>query len=213
MALVEAAKNQNEVAMIHTLLNKYGGELYADIWAFGINTAMRIGDLLEIKLSDVIEKRGVLQFSFSENKTGKARTIELNKQAAMIFNKRKQAYPAHTFLFEVESNRAKGKAISRQAVTKRFKEVGDIVGIKLGTHSMRKTRGRVLHTNNVPIEKIMLVLNHSSPAVTMLYLGITNNEVQATYHDFEIECDDIKPQPEHHKNFKLQQEQDGILLN
>ena len=80
--------------------------------------------------------------------------------------------------------RAKGKAVSRIAVANAFKAVGDEMSLQLGTHSMRKTRGWLMYNGGASIELICKVLNHSSPAVTMAYIGITKAEVDATYHQF-----------------------------
>lgn len=51
-----------------------------------------------------------------EGKTGKLRSIALNSSAKAIIARRRAAHPAQTFLLEVDSNRAKGKAVSRVAV-------------------------------------------------------------------------------------------------
>ncbi len=51
---------------------------------------------------------------------------------------------------------------------------------------MRKSRGYVMFTDGVPIEKVSKVLNHSHPAVTMRYLGITNEEVLDSYDEYEL---------------------------
>ncbi len=51
---------------------------------------------------------------------------------------------------------------------------------------MRKSRGYVMFTDGVPIEKVSKVLNHSHPAVTMRYLGITNKEVLDSYDEYEL---------------------------
>lgn len=42
------------------------------------------------------------------------------------------------------------------------------------------------HYPSRPIEKISKVLNHSATAVTMRYLGITNQEVLDTYDEYEL---------------------------
>ena len=41
-----------------------------------------------------------------------------------------------------------------------------------------------MYNGGSSIELICKVLNHSSPAVTMAYIGITQSEVDATYHQF-----------------------------
>ena len=72
------------------------------------------------------------------------------------------------------------------AVACAFKAVGDELGIQLGTHSMRKTRGWLMFSAGVSLEVICKVLNHSSPAVTMVYIGLTQAEIDSTYHEFVI---------------------------
>ena len=182
MNIVEAVKTEGEAETISRklTLNAKGNPLYADIWRFGVNTALRISDLLSLTFADVQGDKLVIK----EAKTGKTRSIDLNSSAKAIIGRRRKAHPDHTYLFEVESNRAKGKAVSRVAVATAFKAVGDELSIQLGTHSMRKTRGWLMYSSGKGIELICKVLNHSSPAVTMAYIGITQAEVDATYHEF-----------------------------
>lgn len=184
MQLVEAVKTTAEVQQIaHKLtLNARGNTLYSDLWSFGLQVALRISDLLTITYDDALQGRVVIK----ESKTGKVRSIKLNEKAAAIVQKRREANPSHRFLFEVSSNRAKDKPVSRVAVATAFKAVGDELGISLGTHSMRKTRGWLMHSSGVSIEKICKVLNHSSPAVTMAYIGLTQAEIDDTYDEFVI---------------------------
>lgn len=182
MNIVEAVKTEGEAETISRKLTKNarGNSLYADIWRFGVNTALRISDLLSLSFDDVAGDKLVIK----ESKTGKTRYIDLNSSAKTIIERRRKAQPDHTFLFQVVSNRAKNKPVSRVAVATAFKAVGDELSIQLGTHSMRKTRGWLMYNGGVSIEKICKVLNHSSPAVTMAYIGITQAEVDATYHEF-----------------------------
>jgi site-specific recombinase XerD len=94
-----------------------------------------------------------------------------------------EGFPDDEYLFQVHSNRATGKPVSRQMVARKFKEVGETLNIALSTHSMRKTRGFAMFNDGKPIEMISKVLNYSSPSVTMSYLGITKDEVLATYDE------------------------------
>lgn len=180
MNTVDAVKTREDIDQVGSLLNKHFGGVYQDIWKFGINTALRISDLLSIRHTDVDDNKLVLK----EQKTGKRREITLNTNALAIVERRRIARPNHEYLFQGESNRSSGTPLSRQIVSRRFKEVGDMVKIPLGTHSMRKTRGYAMWSSGVPIEKICKVLNHSHPAVTMDYLGITREDVQKTYEEF-----------------------------
>ncbi|WP_010485297.1 tyrosine-type recombinase/integrase [Pseudomonas sp. S9] len=184
MELVEAVKTQAQVQQIaHKLqLNAKGNTLYSDLWLFGLQVALRISDLLTITLEQALTGR----IQVIESKTGKPRSIKLNDKALAIAQARRKAHPHHTYLFEADSNRAKGKPVSRVSVATAFKSVGDELGIALGTHSMRKTRGWLMHSSGVKIEVICKVLNHSSPAITMAYIGLTQSEIDQTYDDFVI---------------------------
>ena len=180
----EAVKSRDEINTVSLLLQKYGGDLYRDIWRVGINVSLRISDLLSIRYSDLDLDNRHLQLR--EMKTGKNKEIRLNNTVIKIIQKRRKQFPTDEFLFQVHSNRATGKPISRQAVARKFKEVDETLNIALSTHSMRKTRGFALYSDGKPIEMISKVLNHSSPSVTMAYLGISREEVLATYDEYEL---------------------------
>jgi len=180
----EAVKTRDEINTVALLLQKYGGDLYRDIWKVGINISLRISDLLGIQYSDLdLENR---RLRLREMKTGKNKEVRLNDTVIKIVQKRRKKFPDDEYLFQVHSNRATGKPVSRQMVARKFKEVGEILNIALSTHSMRKTRGFAMFNDGKPIEMISKVLNHSSPSVTMSYLGITKDEVLATYDEYEL---------------------------
>ena len=180
----EAVKTRDEINTVSLLLQKYGGDLYRDIWKVGINVSLRISDLLAIRYSDLdLENR---RLQLREMKTGKNKEIRLNDTVIKIIEKRRKQFPEDEFLFQVHSNRATGKPVSRQMVARKFKEAGETLNIALSTHSMRKTRGYAMFSDGKPIEMISKVLNHSSPSVTMAYLGITKEEVMATYDEYEL---------------------------
>lgn len=182
MNIVEAVKTPGEAELVgrKLTLNAKGNTLYADIWRFGVNTGLRISDLLTLTFEMVQGNELVIK----EGKTGKVRSIDLNSAAKALIERRRLAHPAHTYLFQVDSNRAKNKAVSRVSVANAFKAVGDEMNIQLGTHSMRKTRGWMMHNGGESIERICKALNHSSPSITMAYIGITQAETASMYHKY-----------------------------
>ena len=69
MNAVDAA-NKAEIDMIHAVLSKKFGQLYADIWKVGVNLSLRISDLLTLKYADLnLDERSL---KLTETKTGKA---------------------------------------------------------------------------------------------------------------------------------------------
>jgi site-specific recombinase XerD len=105
-----------------------------------------------------------------------------------LIQERVKKFPNDVYLFQVHSNRTAElvKPVSRISVARVFKDIGDRLGINLGTHSMRKSRGWAMFNDGVPIEKFSKVLNHSAPSVTIAYLGITKEEILDTYLAYEL---------------------------
>jgi integrase len=182
---VEAVKTKDDIYMVSRLLEKHGSTDYRDIWELGINAALRISDLLSLKYTNV---EGVEVLKLVEGKTKKVRSIKLNSKALDIIQRRRNDNPSDTWLFQAKGNRAKSsqKPVDRSTVARKFKEIGEIIGVQLGTHSMRKTRGYAMWSDGVPIEVICKVLNHSTPAVTMRYIGIEKQDVHQTYDDYVL---------------------------
>jgi len=178
------AASKIECDMIHAILAKKFPIVYGDVWKIGINCSLRIGDLLSLKYEDLdITGR---QIKLIEAKTGKSKIIRLNSAALSFIERRKSEYPTDTWLFQNHSNRASNCALSRISVARVFKSAGDHLGLTIGTHSMRKSRGAIMYNDGVPIEKIAKVLNHSNTTSTLRYLGITHEEVLATYDDYQL---------------------------
>ena len=188
MAAVDAIKDPNDVRRVADLLTKHYGTHYSDMWLLGCNLALRITDLLSLKIEHCLKALEEGSLRLKEGKTKKYRTIVLNLTATNVMRERIEAHSSDTYLFQSHCNRTKStvKPYSRVAVWQAFSAVGDIVGVHMGTHTMRKTRGCVLYENGVPLEQISKVLNHSSTAVTMVYLGITQGEIDDTFRKFEI---------------------------
>jgi integrase len=183
MNTVDAA-SKAEIDLIHALLDKKFGQIYADIWKIGVNLSLRISDLLTLQYSELNLADRSLQLT--EQKTGKQKLIRLNSAAIAVIERRHKEQPTDRWLFQVHSSRAKNKPISRVSVSRVFKDAGDMLGLTINTHSMRKSRGMAMYKDGVPVEKISKVLNHSNTTSTLRYLGITKEEVLKTYDDYEL---------------------------
>ena len=178
------AVDKEQINLIHSLLNNKFGGIYGDIWKIGVNLSLRIGDLLKLKYSDFNLDDRILKLT--ESKTVKKKEIRLNQTVIDIIVRRKREQPSDVWLFQVHSNRAKNKPISRISVSRAFKECGDMLNLNINTHSMRKSRGMAMYKDNVPVEKIARVLNHSNTSSTLRYLGISKEEVLQTYDEYQL---------------------------
>ena len=183
MREVEAVKDESELSTVSVLLTKRYGEQMADIWNFGVNVALRISDLLNIQLADIKGDKLVIQ----EGKTDKKANILLNSKALEIVNSVRSRDPDSIYLFQSRRSRnitnKPAKPLTRQAVSAAFKDVGETLDIALGTHSMRKTRGYHLYKKTNDIARVMKMLRHSSEAVTLRYIGITQDDIDNDFNE------------------------------
>ena len=168
------------------LLTKFSNPIYQHIWVFGLNVPLRISDLLTIKFSDkinLLDENGTPSewIRLKEQKTGKYNLIKLNAVSSKIITVRKSRHPKDQYLFNSPLRRYKNKPISRTSVYRAFEEAGTRFGKNVSCHSTRKSRGKLLYENGVPLERIAKLLNHSSTATTMLYIGLDQKSVNDTY--------------------------------
>ena len=145
---------------------------------FGINVGLRITDILKLKFED-LENDSI---SLVESKTNKKRNIRLNdniKKAYEVLKTRTEVRSGFIFT----SNQS--TVITVQYVNRKLKEMFGTKNIAISSHSLRKTFGRQVWSNNNETDKALLYLselfNHSSPAITKRYLGIRQEELDDIY--------------------------------
>lgn len=156
------------------------------LMTLGLNTALRISDLLAIRVADVMDPdTGKVKetFSLKEKKTSKAKTIYINTALRKALKESFQAgiFNGSEWLFP--SPRNPQKPLSRQQCHNNLTKAAQLAGIKepISTHSLRKTTGYHLYKKGTPIAVIMKLLNHSSQANTLRYLGIEQEDINNVY--------------------------------
>lgn len=145
---------------------------------FGINAGLRISDILELKHED-LENNSI---SLVESKTNKKRVIRLNDNIKNAYSLLKDRCSETTgYVFTSNQN----TVFSSQYVNRKLKEILGSKNLAISTHSLRKTFGRQVWSNNNETDKALLYLselfNHSSPAITKRYLGIRQEELDDIY--------------------------------
>lgn len=164
-------KQQIEDMKEHLLQNNERDYL---LFVLGINSGLRISDLLKLTVEDVISGK----VSIREQKTKKAKTFILSDACMKAIND----YLAHTKITTgtlFPSKKDKTKPITKQHAWHVLNKAAEFVEIteNIGTHTMRKTFGYHAFKSGVDIYYIMQCLNHSSPAITKRYIGIEQQEL------------------------------------
>lgn len=181
MGIVEPIREAGKIRAIKDMLR--GGKYPRDylLFVLGINVALRISDLLDLKVGDVRDGDGdiVESLYITESKTKKPRKIRLNraaKEALEYYFGKVGARDGKRFLFESLRSELKLDRIRANDLIHKWCEAVGLKG-KFGTHSLRKTWGYRARKAGVEISLIQEKLGHSNPAVTRRYIGITQEEV------------------------------------
>lgn len=171
---------------------------------FGIATGRRISDLIRLNVCDVayIDRRGRLcirnRFVVQEKKTGKFIDMALHSSARSALGKylRQRLRHCKTLgvllgesLFKSRKRGHDGECRIREKQAWRvLNNAARACGItyKIGTHSLRKTFGYILHQNGHSIEVIQKFLNHASPEITLAYIGITQDDMDEAIYSMDI---------------------------
>lgn len=179
--LVLPIKDSNILTEVQdTLLNNFkAGRRNYTIFQVGKATLLRVSDVLRLKQSDVFDDYGAIrEHAFiKDKKTGKPNTLYLKpviSDLAMYqqWLKRNRYEGTTEWLFP--SVTRPQKHIDERQFYNVMHRVGELLDINyLGTHTMRKTGAyRVYVQSNYNIGLVMRLLNHSSEAMTLAYLGL-----------------------------------------
>ena len=178
---VEPIRDVGKIVEIKRRLRRRSPRDYL-LFTLGINTALRISDLLSLRVCDVWEEESGEVKNFlilRERKTGKDQRIKLNAAAreAIEFYLSQAKFSPSDWLFKsphVETPLSRVQAW--RLLNKWAREVG--LTDRIGTHTLRKTWGYHARKQGVPLELIQAKLGHSSPAITRRYIGITADEIE-----------------------------------
>jgi integrase len=183
MNFVEPIRDRRKIAQIKNLLR--GEKRFRDLLLFtvGINTALRISDLLQLRVDHFFDaqKRPRRQFWIREEKRGKRQEVVVNDSIREVLAEHLAAYPdvavdPNHFIFFNTQTGDYHQPIKRGQAWKIMTTMCQSVGLRgnFGTHNLRKTWGYHARMNGVDLALIMYKLNHSSLAYTKRYLGITD---------------------------------------
>ncbi|MDD3654917.1 MAG: site-specific integrase [Desulfotomaculaceae bacterium] len=187
MEFVQPIRDKKQIDAMKKVLKVGSVRNYA-LFTLGINSGLRISDLLKLTVADVLDDRGKVKdrISLREKKTGKSKDFPLGKTAkkALAEHLLTWAHKPEGYLFRSK----KGGALTRQQAYNIINAAARAVGIreKIGTHTLRKTFGYHAYQNGTDITVIQKLLNHSAPSVTLAYIGITRDQLDDVYLTLEL---------------------------
>ncbi|MDF2531482.1 MAG: integrase family protein [Clostridia bacterium] len=193
---VQPLKNIKDIQKVKQYL--LGKESKRDYMLFvvGINVGLRAGDLLNLKIGDVYSNEEVnSSVRIQEEKTKKYREFTLNKSAQeairLYLDSLSFSFNECDYLFK--SAKGDNQPLTVESAHKIIKTLLRELNMKgnYGTHTLRKTFAYHTYINNIKenpsiLDTLQKILNHSSTATTLRYIGITKEVITDVYNNLNL---------------------------
>lgn len=179
MNVVQPIKKLEDIQKIKKYLAKKPRDTL--LFSFGINTGLRISDILSLDVGDV-KGRGYIEIR--EKKTNKYKKFPLNRFLKEEIDLFVEGLPEGQPLFYTQKHSRLDRAQAYRILNKAAQAVG--VKERIGTHTLRKTFGYHHYKKYNDIVLLQKIFNHSSPSVTLRYIGIEQDTIDESYMNFYL---------------------------
>ena len=138
-------------------------------------------DILSLDVGDV---KGRNYIEIREKKTNKYKKFPLNRFLKEEIDLFLEGLPSEQPLFYTQKNCRLDRAQAYRILNK----AAQVVGVKerIGTHTLRKTFGYHHYKKYNDIVLLQKIFNHSSPSVTLRYIGIEQDTIDESYMNFYL---------------------------
>lgn len=216
----EPIKDLDDIDRICDYLISQGRYRDHMLFVVGINFGLRVSDLRTLRFANIIDNNFTFKSRFPvfEKKTRHTRKKKLNRyitindaviEAVTMYLEHTEGVSLSDYMFRSVSNRGGNvnSPLEARSINRILYGLADDLGLKykISTHSLRKTfcYHQMLMSHNDPRKLMLLqkILNHSSPAQTLAYIGITSEEIDEAYkklnlgsckHSYLKDCDIVE---------------------
>lgn len=182
LELVQPIRDKKQIEAMKIELKK---SCYRDYLLFyvGINVGLRISDILKLKVSHV---RGQSHLVIREKKTDKLKRIAIVPDLANELAMYTEGMQDDEYLFK--SQKGENQPITRIQAYRILNKAAQAVGIggEIGTHTLRKTFGYHFYQKTKDVALLQALFNHSSPSVTLRYIGINQDMMDQAMEGFSL---------------------------
>lgn len=191
---VEPIRDQRDIERIEDMLfaldTARGNRMFV-MFEVGIFLGLRIGDMLQLRVGDI---RGKETYTFYPQKTDSRKGVENYKAKRLlvtippelrnVVGRMYKGQPDDAPLFPSRQLRP-GKdellPITRKTALMDMREIARMARLPypIGCHTLRKTFGYHVYKQRQDVAWLQNWFQHSSPAVTLIYIGIADDEKKA----------------------------------
>ena len=201
----EPIKSMDDIFAISHYLIENGRYRDNMLFIVGINFGLRVSDLRMLRFSNLINDNFTFKDSFpvfekktrNTRKRKKNRYITINKavvEAVTLYLRHTDGVCLSDYMFRSVSNHGGSinEPLSIQSIDRILKGIASDLGlnVKMSTHTLRKTfcyhQMLMSHNDNRKLLLLQKMLNHSTPAQTLDYIGITYEEIGKAYKQLNL---------------------------
>ena len=201
----EPIKSLDDIFRITEYLKAKGRYRDNMLFIVGINFGLRASDLRLLRFSNLITENFTFRESFPifEKKTRNTRKRKKNRyitinnaviEAVTLYLEHTPGITLSDYMFRSVSTKDQGisEPLSVRSIERILKDIArelDLT-VKVSTHTLRKTfcyhQMLMSHNDSRKLLLLQKMLNHSSPAQTMDYIGITQEEIEDAYRNLNL---------------------------
>lgn len=180
MNFVQPIRNPEKIVAMKRYLMEKSHRNYI-LFVIGISTGLRISDILKLKKEDLLNTHVILR----ETKTKKQKRIRIPPSVRREFVD--YAKTLDTGDYVVKSRQGENSPIDRSTAYRILREAAEYVGLsEIGTHTLRKTFGYHFYHQTKDVAMLQEIFNHSSPHITLKYIGINQDAMDKAMMNFKI---------------------------
>ncbi len=186
MNKVQPIRDLEKLEELKEELKKKGTRDYM-LFYTGLNSGMRVSDVVNLNVNDVKNTNGTMKsyITIVEKKTKKVKRFPLCNGLLLEMEKYTKNMNNGEYLFK--SRKGTNKPITTVQAYRIIKKASEKIGLKdIGTHTMRKSFGYHHYQQFKDVALLQAILNHSSPSITMDYIGVNQDNIDISYRNFNI---------------------------
>lgn len=180
MNFVQPIRDPDVITGIKKYLREQSERNYM-LFVLGINSGLRISDILTLKVKDAKKSH----FTLREKKTKKQKRIQITPSLKRELKRYIEGKDDDEYLFK--SRKGRNKPIGRSMAYKILREAAEYYGLdEIGTHTLRKTFGYHFYQQTKDVALLQEIFNHSSPQITLRYIGVNQDSMDKAMKAFKI---------------------------
>ncbi|MCM3714863.1 tyrosine-type recombinase/integrase [Halalkalibacter oceani] len=182
MEYVDPIRKIEQINQIKQLLKERSSRDYL-LFVIGINTGLRINQLLHLTRKDVLAQDRIRDFLIVPS-IDEAIYLNTNVKRAIEYHLAEMKRTDDYLFASVKT----GKPISRQQAYRIISQAAQQVGIpgKIGTHTLRKTFGYHAYRRGIAISFLQKRFKHKTRTTTLDYIGVTSEDNRPPEIDVDL---------------------------